>query len=227
MGVNRDDLQQIEEGDTDLVLLAALLGASLTRRTRNLQSFTGKQAALTRIANQRATMLRQLASRFANKEITLVQFEALGAEIWASAHTQAAEIWVGGGRDLTQGQTSTLARALEREAGFWRRMIADLRSGTIKPSSIIGRSGMYGHGARATYYQIAQESAGQANAVSERNVLSPGDNCESSSRPGCIEVTAMGIVPLGELPPIGSRTCLTNDRCRIEYLFDDREPLTI
>ena len=70
---------------------------------------------------------------------------------------------------------------------------------------------------RRQLVEIKQRGMMEQGKTECRNVLGPADHCEGAN--SCIEQTAKGWVPIGggAMVPIGSRLCLSNCRCRLEY----------
>jgi hypothetical protein len=77
---------------------------------------------------------------------------------------------------------------------------------------MVARAQMYGRAAHSTF-EAARSRDAEASGVEqeERNITGSGDPCTE-----CPSLSARGWVPLGSLPPVGSRACLANCRCRIE-----------
>lgn len=51
-----------------------------------------------------------------------------------------------------------------------------------------------------------------------RRLLSPADHCrDSHDRPGCVELAALGWVPIHQVVRLGDATCRQNCRCVIQY----------
>jgi hypothetical protein len=77
---------------------------------------------------------------------------------------------------------------------------------------------MYVNGVNGSYEDAQRAAAINAGYEYERNVLGRTENhCKSGTRPGCVEQTRLGWVPIGTLTPIGGRTCLSSCKCQIVY----------
>jgi hypothetical protein len=63
---------------------------------------------------------------------------------------------------------------------------------------------------RATFETVRARDDVARGADEERNVLAPAEHCDQ-----CRSLAALEWVPIGTLPPIGARTCGSNDRCSI------------
>lgn len=96
-------------------------------------------------------------------------------------------------------------------------------NGVQPPSGFaMTRAGMYGNYGNGLWQNINLAN-GPADGMTEgRRVLGPNENhCtekenKNSDRPGCVELAALGWVPIGEVIPIGDAICYTHCRCKIE-----------
>jgi len=77
---------------------------------------------------------------------------------------------------------------------------------------LVSRANLYAQGPRGTYHAIQERAMSSAGFTECRNVLASGDNCE-----GCIAETAKGWTFVGNIRPVGQRTCLGNCRCTIQF----------
>ena len=71
---------------------------------------------------------------------------------------------------------------------------------------------LYVNSARGVYHETRRKVQQTAGKTMEKNVLSGDEHC-----PGCLDATAAGWQPIGSLPPIGTRTCLSHCRCHWEF----------
>jgi hypothetical protein len=136
-------------------------------------------------------------------------------------HLYSAAAARGGWDQMTPAMYGRVGAVLSRGAAgagkgqfqYLEGFLQDLISGRQKmDGSLTRRAAMYATAARGTY--AAEDGAGFAAAGydEERNIRNSGDSCD-----GCVGASARGWVPIGQLPPIGSRTCLGACLCRMEY----------
>ncbi len=71
---------------------------------------------------------------------------------------------------------------------------------------------MYVEAGRATYHVIDSELHEEMGFDEERSIRYSADSCA-----GCIGAERLGWALIGTIPPIGTRTCLGNCLCRMEY----------
>lgn len=115
--------------------------------------------------------------------------------------------WLAQGRGDTPGQYQALrgfAQALESG-----RQAMD---GTFPR-----RAELYVEAGRELFHVIESEEMQVRGFTEYRSVLDAGaEHCSL-----CLEQAARGWVPIGELVPIGKRTCRTRDRCSYQYRRSD------
>lgn len=129
-------------------------------------------------------------------------------------HLTAAATTRGGWANLTPSERGKAAQRIKAEYKFLNQSCLDFESGA-RP--IDGRmrasSQMYARSAYAGYseadYEAAKDAA-EAEPASheERWTRHASDSCN-----GCVHQESRQWVPLGDLPPIGSQTCLSNCKC--------------
>jgi hypothetical protein len=122
---------------------------------------------------------------------------------------------------LTSGDTPP-ANALDdldgriaRQAGYLARFRRQLAQGLMLGPAIVARATLYGH----AIWSVAQNvwrgiKVADGKDNQERWVLDDGvlRHC-----PDCPGLAAMGYVPIGTLPPIGSTACQSRCRCWVTY----------
>lgn len=170
----------------------------------------GLDVALDRSRNEVARLSRALVS--GNMSIETWQLQT--AKEIKSMHLASASLAKGGWAQMTPSDFGKVGRTLRDEYGYLAKFGAQIKDGTQRlDGSLISRANLYAQGPRSTYHAIeAREMLGQGKAEC-RNVLGGSEkNCE-----GCLAETAKGWVAVGEMVEIGSRDCLGNCRCSIEY----------
>jgi hypothetical protein len=129
---------------------------------------------------------------------TLLAAEALASGGWAQL--DAAAFGRVGARVKTQYQYL---------AAFTQQLL----NGTQRTDgTFLNRARQYAAASRPAFHESMLEGARNAGYRLERNVLHPAEHCTE-----CLDMTALGKVPLGTLVPIGSRLCRGNDRCTVRY----------
>ena len=111
--------------------------------------------------------------------------------------------------DIDKGFTTLRSHQIDSETGELQEVIRIVR---MTDSRIIARSEMYAAAGSAGYENVRRSNAFEVGYLFERNVLHPADHCD-----GCLGEDARGWVEIGELVPIGERTCITHCRCSMAF----------
>lgn len=114
-------------------------------------------------------------------------------------------------------QTAVITQVARQDA-YLADFEQEVRSGEQKPGGIVNRAGMYGQATWAIGLQVVATMARTNKMVKERNVLGD-DNPESPTHcEECPQLTELGWVEIGSLPPIGDRECTVRCHCYLEYM---------
>jgi hypothetical protein len=169
--------------------------------------------ALNRALTRAKGEMRSLSEQLARGDITLVGWQLGMADGLRATHLYAAAIARGGFAQLDAADYGRIGLLLRSRYGFLNRFAAEIEAGLVRDGRFLQRAGMYINASR-TAFQHADRAEMEDNQgmTEERNVLAEAENCA-----GCLDATDEGWVPIGELPDIGARDCLTNCQCEIEY----------
>ena len=114
------------------------------------------------------------------------------------------------------GQVGAQVRA---QLAFFEAFVADVNAGLALDGSFQRRAAMYVQAGRQTFHRAERQEQRAKGMTEEQNVEDPlipeAAHCDGPN--SCKAQTAKGWVPIGELVPIGSRTCLSSCRCRLQY----------
>jgi hypothetical protein len=151
-----------------------------------------------------------LSQRLTAGDLAPAAWERQMATTLRDAHLTAAALAVGGWRQLPAYQdelTDRLTGEFTYLAGF-RAALPELSD-----AQVAARGTLYAQGVWATYQQMRGALADQSGMDEERNVTDPA--AESCGE--CDALERDDWVDLGTLPEVGTRECLANCRCEIEY----------
>lgn len=83
----------------------------------------------------------------------------------------------------------------------------------------MNRAGLYGRYGNGMWQNIIYEKMIRLGKTEAKNILGPTeDHCnDSADRPGCIEITKRGWIPIEQMVSVGDRTCYTNCLCHVMY----------
>lgn len=127
------------------------------------------------------------------------------------AQTMAAH---GGRNAMRLDDYLAAARNIKAQYRYLQKFTEEIASGQQPLNGrFIARAALYGQHARTTYENTRLHDAGESDTpMLVRNVLHAREHCA-----GCVAATALGFVPLAQMPLLGSRDCLANDRCTLAY----------
>jgi hypothetical protein len=169
--------------------------------------------ALNTALDQATIEAQRLSRDLMNKRISLAEWQIGMAKQIKNAHHASAALAKGGWAQMTAKDNGALGPVVKAQYGYLAAFAEQIATGEQKlDGTFLRRVALYTQAPRGTYHAI-EERGMQAQGKTEcRNVLGPADHCD-----GCLTETAKGWVPIGALVPIGSRLCLSNCRCRLEY----------
>jgi len=210
----QDEIEQNERGLTAAELAAAAAFLAILTRGRFVAAPATKAALINQLALLTSTRTRALGAALIEGNISIAQFTAGMIELIEKGNTASAMIWAESSV-LNSSQKSVLVNRINGQLRFLERFEIQLQNGTNKVNTA-ARAQQYGRTVRGTYYASATGDAEELGFDRERNILHPADHCRDG--PSCPKETARGDVIIGELLPIGTRTCLENCSCSITYI---------
>ena len=158
------------------------------------------------------TRATRLAAQLQSRAITLDAWVAGMRDVVRDTHWGNLAAAKGGWAQLTPADYGRAGRAIRDQFGYLEGFADQIERGLPLDGRFLRRAAMYADAGRATYTRAERAEMTARGFDEERNIRYAGDSCD-----GCIAATARGWVPLGELPLIGTRDCLTGCRCELVY----------
>lgn len=169
--------------------------------------------ALERVLINGANQMRALTEQLQAGTITLSTWQTSMAAEMKLLHTGAAALGRGGWQQMSQSDWGWTGAQLRRHYGFLRAFAQDIATGKqAYDGRMIARAAMYAEAARSTQREMQRRMGQKLGRTEERNQLGAADRHCSS----CLGCTARGWVPIGSLPAVGSRSCLSHCHCSIQ-----------
>lgn len=152
---------------------------------------------------------RSLSDRLIAGDLSLAEWQSgMMAEI-RRAHVIGATVARGGQASMSQADYGFAGQRIREQYGYLREFAAQIQDGRQPLNNVIaGRAEMYAEAGRATHRAMETRMALHAGYMLGRNVLGAADHC-----PGCLGATALGVVPIRDIPPVGTRDCLSRCHC--------------
>jgi hypothetical protein len=173
------------------------------------------RAAVRTVVDDSADRLGILAERFAAGRLDLVGWRDAVRQELRTSYGVAASLAQGGVAQMDSSARGFLGSQLREAYQFLDVFSLDVSQGRVDLASdaFRARAQMYAGGAHTTFYAFQERAASARGYQRERNVLEGG----SAHCAGCEAEAARGWVPVGTLSIPGSRDCVSNCRCEIQY----------
>jgi hypothetical protein len=175
------------------------------------------RAVIDSIADQASARMAAASERMLAGELSLASWQAEMQQTIKVSQLAASVLAHGGAEQMTFSHYGSAGRAIRDQYGYLRNFADDVANGRQPLNGgLTARAGQYGQVARIAFEREYGRDQQQRGYQFERNVLGAArDHCSL-----CPELSARGWVPIGSLPPVGSRPCRAQDRCRITYSRD-------
>lgn len=160
-----------------------------------------------------AANVQTLTERLRTGGLSVSQWQVAMAREVKSVHTASAALAKGGWAQMTPADWGRTGQKIKTQYTFLGKFAGEVSSGQQRLDGTLGRRAeLYSQAGRNTYHAVEQREQARRGMTEERNLLAVSDHC-----PGCLDADAMGWVPIGELPEVGSRDCLSRCKCEIAY----------
>lgn len=170
--------------------------------------------ALERVIRSGAENMRTVSEQLQAGTISLSDWQQRMAAEMKPLHTGAAAFGRGGWGQMSQSDWGWTGSEIRRHYGYLRRFAEDIATGRqALDGRLVARATMYAEAARGTQRGMQRRMAQKIGRTEELNQLGAADqHCAE-----CVACSARGWVPIGTLPPPGSRTCLSRCHCSLEF----------
>lgn len=171
-----------------------------------------------KIADDASAKMAAISQSLVEGKTTLANWEIEMRRLVKVSNSATAVLANGGAGEMSPSRWGSVGQTVRQEYGYLRQMGQDIASGAQPlDGRLVARSRLYGQNARTVFETTRGRGDRARGYTQERNILHAVQHCA-----GCVAESARGWVPIGELVPIGSRQCKSNDRCTIERR---KEPL--
>jgi hypothetical protein len=176
-------------------------------------SFAEVRDALDSALRKEQEAAGKLFDQLVSGDISLTEWRDSMREMVRLVHLYSIAIAKGGFNRLTATDYGYVGQVIRAEYTFLERFARRLSTEELKLDGL-SRSWakLYAEAARYTFHQAQRQVMTAAGFTLERNVLHPAEHCAE-----CLAATAQGWVPIGTLPPIGTRKCLRNCKCTLAF----------
>lgn len=154
-----------------------------------------------------------ISTQLVSGELTLAEWQAQMMVMSKDVNLAGAALNEGGWYNMSQADFGKAGNKIRGEYGYLNNFANEIADGTQKlDGTLANRAKLYGEQGRVSYYDFAEKSAREDGYEEERSVLSPSESCDV-----CVSEDSLGWRPLGQVIPIGDRTCLSRCNCFMQY----------
>lgn len=184
-------------------------------RTTNGQfiSEAAVRSVIDAIADGASARMDDAATRMLAGNLSLAEWQAEMMRTIKLSQVAASTIARGGAARMGFSEYGAAGREIRTQYDFLRAFAQQVADGSQPLNgSLIARARQYGQSARTTFSRAYDRDQRQRGFVAVKNILGAAEHCQE-----CRSLAARGWMPLAAMPPIGSRQCRANDRCRLAY----------
>lgn len=171
-------------------------------------------SAVDEVIGGAAQRLIGITQQLQSGTITLAEWQGRMVAELKPLHVGAAAIGRGGWAQMQPSDWGWTGSVLRKQYAYLRNFAHDIATGHQPlDGRLLSRAALYAQAARGTQREMQRRTATVIGREQERNMLGAADrHCAT-----CLECTARGWVGIGTLPAVGSRTCLSNCRCSLQF----------
>jgi hypothetical protein len=119
----------------------------------------------------------------------------------------------GGWAQMTAEDFGRVGKEVRTQYQYLDGFLHDLEAGKVRTDgTFMERARSYAESARVAYYEALAKQLPALGYTQERNKLHPAEHCVD-----CVDMAALGWVPIGTCIPIGQRKCINKDKCEMLY----------
>lgn len=118
----------------------------------------------------------------------------------------------GGWNQMDQVAWGRVGSLVKEDYGYLESWVTDIKAGALIDGRANSRSGLYAASGRGTFHLVQAEEMVKSGIDEEKSVTHPAEHCQE-----CLDEEDAGFRPIGEMIPIGARTCGPNCRCTVVY----------
>lgn len=167
------------------------------------------RAVVDAVADGTSNLMSGLGERLRSGTLSLADFESEMMRLIRLSHVGTGVMASGGRDQMSPARWGRIGRVIRDEYARLRDFAGQIQDGTQPlDGRLDARARLYGQQARVQFETTRAAEDQNRGFTEERSVLGQAHHCRL-----CITEAGKGWQPIGTLIPIGSRTCLSNDRC--------------
>jgi hypothetical protein len=170
------------------------------------------RASVEAVVDDTKAKLRALTQARNQGKISIPEWTTQTEPLLKKLYGSVAQIASGGKEQMTaplNGQLGARTRfQLDKFKGFW----LEVERGELSDAAILARMDMYADAAVSVYENLRLSVMTEAGFLEAINILNAENSCNE-----CPAISSRGWIPIEEMTPPGSRTCLSRCRCSVDY----------
>lgn len=170
------------------------------------------RADLDRALEESGRTIQRLAGQLQRREIDLISWELAMRQEVKAVQLYSAAMAKGGVAQLSSADLGRIGASVKRTYDRLDAFARQIEAGLPLDGRFAMRTRMYAAEGRSVYEATRRREQERRGFTEARSVLHPADHCQV-----CVDEAAAGFRPAEDVIPIGSRTCLTNCRCTMQY----------
>lgn len=181
--------------------------------TGRFVSLADVRAAVDTVIDATTQDVRKLSQELVDGQLTVASWQSQMQATLKSLYVACGVAAGGGFAQMSQASYGYLGSLIKPQYQYLNKFAQDIASGTQSlDGSLVARAALYAQAARGIFEAMAMEMAKENGATQAKSVLALADHC-----PGCLQQAAKGWQAIDAVVPIGSRDCLSNDRCTLIF----------
>lgn len=169
------------------------------------------RATLDVVLDKQMARVRAMSESLASGSTTLPEWRQGMVQAIKTAHLEGVAVARGGWAQLTDDHYQWTGQRVAGQLHYLENFSQQIATGEQAPEGIAARAEMYIESGRASHREQERLMGAEQGFTEERNFL--GSSRETCSE--CAGLYGLGWVPIGTLPDVGSRQCLSRCRCSI------------
>jgi len=161
---------------------------------------------------QQKNKAAELTTKLKNKKITPDEFEIQYQKVLKKVLINSYALGVGGVARLTNTDKSNIGFFVFTQYGFLNNFVAEISAGKLSDAQVESRARSYINQSWAIKELGRRVGFQRDGFISELNILNGEEHCSE-----CVIIANQGWVLIGSSKPIGTRICLANDRCTLQF----------
>lgn len=197
-------------------LLLFFIGGYYWRATGRRVAWSLIRSVLNRTIQSGGFSMNGLCEQLRDGSISLQNWQAQMVTMIKASHLAGAMLAAGGSGGLTPEVLAIVENKVEEQLSYLGEFAGRIADGLPLDGNLCRVMRMYLSGARGVFFAVEADRMLSNGFTEYINILGPTeDHCTGGG--SCLEVSDQGWQPVGTLPEVGTRLCLSNCLCHWQY----------